>query len=113
MPMRPIDELEVGMVLGEPVLGPNGNVLIGSGIELTPALITSLRSRGVEEVSVQASEQSDAEVEIPEEVLASAAEELAPRFRHSNLQHPQVKYLFEYATRERALELLRGSTGNS
>ena len=107
-----IDKLAPGMVLSEPAVGPRGNVLIGAGVELSSSLIDSLRKRGVEEVSVESGEAAKPEIPIPDEVLSAAAEELAPRFKHSNREHPVVKYLFEHVARENARLILKNSTDN-
>lgn len=110
MPKYPIDEIEAGMVLSEPAVGPNSNVLIGADIELSERMIQSLRSRGISAVSVVGEEDEDAHqaIELSTESLADAAEQLAPRYCHADREHPAIAFLFDYTVRQLATELMSG-----
>jgi len=54
----PIDQLQVGSESRTELLDSNGVLLLGAGTRITPEVIEGLRDRGVEELTIQASELS-------------------------------------------------------
>jgi hypothetical protein len=57
-----IDDVEPGMVLSATLSDAHGGVLLPAGVELTESILTSLRRRGIEEVTVINDKISDAEL---------------------------------------------------
>jgi HD-GYP domain-containing protein (c-di-GMP phosphodiesterase class II) len=60
-----INFIERGMRLGEPVFGPNGQMLLAKGVELTPRYLERLRSIGVPAVYIQDADTADVVVPCP------------------------------------------------
>jgi len=57
-----LDDAAAGMVLSSVLLDAGGGTLLPKGAELTDALLTSLRRRGVERIAVVDNRISDAEL---------------------------------------------------
>ena len=57
-----IDDVEPGMVLSATLSDAHGGVLLPAGVELTESMLTSLRRRGVEAVTVINDKVSDEEL---------------------------------------------------
>ena len=55
----PIDDIEPGMILAEPVKRPNGAVLLGKGIQLNEGYINKLRMMDIIEIVVEGEAQDD------------------------------------------------------
>lgn len=62
MRLLSVDAIESGQVLGKPILGPKGNVLLQVGVSLTPAYIRRLKQMDVTYVFIQDPETYDIEV---------------------------------------------------
>ncbi len=112
MPRRTIDQLEPGMVLAEAATGPRGNVLLGDGVELTERHIRALKTWGVSAVQVEGEEDA-AETSVEElapELLEAARAEVEPRFALAGHDAEPLAQLFNWAVRQRALQLKRRGT---
>lgn len=55
----PCDAIESGMVLAKPVVGPNGNILLGKGAVLQAGMANRLQSWGIPFVAIEG-EQDEA-----------------------------------------------------
>lgn len=75
-----IDDVETGMVLSSTLSDAHGGVLLPAGVELTDSMLTSLRRRGVDQVSVVNNKISDADLAAERQRLQ---ERLTRLFRHS------------------------------
>ncbi|MBV8665397.1 MAG: hypothetical protein JO269_02835 [Burkholderiaceae bacterium] len=57
-----LDEAETGMKLAAAILDSHGGTLLPAGVELTDAMLTSLRRRGVDMISVVNERVSEADL---------------------------------------------------
>jgi chromatin segregation and condensation protein Rec8/ScpA/Scc1 (kleisin family) len=73
-----LEDATAGMVLSSVLLDAGGGTLLPKGAELTDALLTSLRRRGVERIAIVDNSQSDAELAAERERVAKR---LASLFR--------------------------------
>lgn len=96
-PGRTIDTASAapGQRLADAVLDEHGNVLVGTGCELTAGLIRSLSRRGVEHLCIA-----------PDEIAAPDAAALADRHQRATAR---VAHLFRHATRQGRLNPLMHS----
>lgn len=98
MPKITIDQIQEGMVVTENICGHSGQVLLGAGVELTEKHLRVLKTWGINVVSVEGDEsegENETElISLPESLIKEVEEMVKPRFRHSNLDHPVVAYLF-------------------
>lgn len=75
-----LDEAEPGMILSSTLFDAHGGVLLPTGIELTESILTSLRRRGIDQVSVINDRVSEADLAAERERLQ---ERLSRLFRNS------------------------------
>jgi hypothetical protein len=96
-----IENLEAGIVLAGDVIDRSGRMLLGAGAELMQKHLMIFRTWGVPEADI-VGHGSDICVDvIPADVdpcaLATAEEELAVTFRHTNRDHPAIIELMQLA----------------
>ena len=53
MALIPVNKIQDGMILKQPVLGPSGQIILAEGQELKESLISRLKSRGIKFVDVE------------------------------------------------------------
>jgi hypothetical protein len=101
-----IDNLSPGMSLTSDVHDRNGRLLLGAGAELTDKHIYIFRTWGVVEVDILGVETDDESLApsdtIDPDVLAAAAAEVGPLFRHADLAHPCMNQLLRLAVLRKA-----------
>lgn len=89
-----IENIESGMVLASDVHDRSGRMLLGSGAELTQKHLVIFRIWGVLEADIAGHGSDVAADQIPADVdpleLIAAGQELAPLFRHTNMNHPAI-----------------------
>ena len=64
-----LDDAEPGMILSNTLLDAHGGVLLPSGVELTESVLTSLRRRGIDQVTVVNDRVSEADLALERERL--------------------------------------------
>lgn len=74
-----LDDAEPGMILSNTLLDAHGGVLLPSGVELTESVLTSLRRRGIDQITVVNDRVSEADLAIERERLQKS---LANLFRN-------------------------------
>ena len=108
MPKLNIEHVKSGMIISEDVKGPNGQTLLGKGALLSEKHLRIFKTWGVQYISIEGDEhhdQDETSTALPPELLQQAKEELLPRFKHTNYNHPLINILLEEATRLRAIQL--------
>lgn len=70
------DEIEDGMILGEDLAGPNGNIILPKGVSLKGALSSRLQGWGIKELIVEGEEASNQVEEHSEEDYRNHLESL-------------------------------------
>jgi hypothetical protein len=94
-----LEDATAGMVLSSVLLDAGGGTLLPKGAELTDALLTSLRRRGVERIAVVDNRQSDAELAAERERVAKRLASLFRKCANQNaantLQNSILLYRME------------------
>ena len=75
-----LDDAEPGMILSNTLLDAHGGVLLPSGVELTESVLTSLRRRGIDQITVVNDRISEADLAIERARLQKGLDNL---FRNS------------------------------
>lgn len=85
-----LDDVVAGMTLWEAVLDDRGGTLLPSATVLTDAMLTSLRRRGIDTVSLVSDDVSEADLEAERERLQ---QRLARLFRKCNGKSASIELL--------------------
>ncbi len=98
-----LESLTAGLKLSKPVFNMNGVLLLRAGEILTAKHLEIFKTWGVREAEVIRADGSEpgaaAEVTVPPEVLAAAAEEIGRRFRRAGAaQDPVMADIMRLAT---------------
>ncbi|HSY27195.1 MAG TPA: hypothetical protein VK832_06815 [Burkholderiaceae bacterium] len=75
-----LDDAEPGMILSNTLFDAHGGVLLPSGVELTESVLTSLRRRGIDQITVVNDRISEADLAIERARLQKGLDNL---FRNS------------------------------
>lgn len=93
-----LDQVQIGMVLEQPVTNSNGRVMIPAGCELSEKHIKAMKMWGVVDVSVKGGEaEATPGTDIGATELESAKAALADLFRHTDLANPVMAEIFKQA----------------
>ncbi len=92
-----IDNLVPGMVLSGDLRDRNGRLLLKAGTELTERCLYLLHTWGAVEADIENGgddrEPPGGREQIDPELWASLEKEIAPLFRHTDINHPAIKEL--------------------
>lgn len=104
-----VKELQEGMVLSGDVCDQNGRFLIGAGCELTQKHIRALQSWGVITVDIEGDGVSDEARldEIPDNIRLQIETTTQEHFRHTDLDHPFMRALYDAAIQVKARDYLK------
>ena len=99
----PTDKLKPGIILAEEVRDINGRLLLAKGNEIDDNHIRIFKIWGVSEVTVegQAQNSDKFDPELNPEIFEKAYDRVRALFRHTDLEHPVVKKLFNLAVQFR------------
>lgn len=116
MPLLPLDQLTIGMVIDSDVKDRSGRLLLRAGVELSERTLKVLRTWGIAGVSVAGGEEAaqSAEpppVDLPPHIEAAARERVDDLFRHVDRGHPVAALLAQRVQRLLARQLFRGEGG--
>ncbi len=110
MPKLKLDALREGMVVAVEVRNLDDMLLLPAGGTLTARQIDILRSWGVAEIQIQATDEApsntDPLLQLAPGVAETLAEETKARFRGFDPNNPVQQELFRLALRRRARQLL-------
>lgn len=102
------------MVLASDLKGSGGRLLLPAGVELQDNHLRTLKAWGVSEVDVCVDEEEEEQEndsvspKVSENQLAQARNYLQSFFALTDLQHPAIANIFNYATQHTAQRLERG-----
>jgi HD-like signal output (HDOD) protein len=99
------------MTLASDLLGPDGNLLLPKGVELSENHIASLRKRGVIRVDVADGDDAGmpADAYINPAILEASLEFVSQRFAANDAEHPAVVALLETAALHQARAMAAGA----
>ena len=109
----PTDKLKPGKILAEEVRDINGRLLLARGNEIGDNHIRIFKIWGVSEVTVEGPAQGNDKFdpEISPEMLEKVTETVKDLFRHTDLEHPLVKKIFDLAVQFRCEHNLNDTQG--
>jgi hypothetical protein len=104
-----VDDLEIGMVLGEDVHDQQGRLLLPQGTVLTERHLRAFQMLGILSLKVRgAGEEEEAAPVISPEILAEAESRVRERMRHHDLAHPAIAVIIQFAVQREARLLASG-----
>lgn len=95
MTSSPLDEIQVGMVLGADVYDPNGLVLLRAGTMIDERTIRALKCWGFTEAPISAAGNTAPDTAEQQRSEQALREMFDAHFALSNLGHPVIQTLYD------------------